>query len=692
MGDISGHPSALKEKEVASLVATVNPARLGLAALDVVAHGHIEVAATDAAEAGSTTTNIVATAHVARLGDILRFTSGTASGYEARVTTVATNSITLGQILPSAPAAADTFEILRHRHPALDASGNLKVNIAAGSSSGTEYTEDAAAAADPAGSAMIMVRKDVPAATVSTDGDNIALRGSNYGAAYVTLVDNAGAFLSVGGGTQYTEDVAAAADPVGNAINLIRKDVPAAVASTDGDNVALRGSNYGAAYVTLVDNAGAFLSVGGGTQYTEDVAAAADPVGNALNLIRADTPGAVTTTDGDNVAARGTNKGELYVKHIDTIPVTQSGTWNVTNVSGTVSLPTGASTAALQTTGNTSLGTIAGAVAGTEMQVDVITMPTVTVNAHAVTNAGTFVVQENGAALTSLQLIDDAIYAEDTASANLDKGMLILARRTAAPANTSGTDLDYESLQMSAGRLWTSATIDAALPTGANVIGALTANQSVNVAQINGVAATMGNGVSGTGVQRVTLASDSTGQVVLAAGAATIGALTANQSVNVAQMNGVATSMGNGVSGTGVQRVVIASDNTANSNPFLVTQQARTSGGATPAMYISAASTNATSVKGSAGQIYMLTASNINAAVRYLKIYNKASAPTVGTDTPLLVFAIPGNTAGAGTNIPIPDCGLAFSTGIAFAITTGVATSDTGAVAANELVVNIGYL
>lgn len=42
-----------------------------------------------------------------------------------------------------------------------------------------------------------------------------------------------------------------------------------------------------------------------------------------------------------------------------TVAATQSGTWNITNISGTVSLPTGASTSALQTTGNTSLATIA---------------------------------------------------------------------------------------------------------------------------------------------------------------------------------------------------------------------------------------------------------------------------------------------------------------------------------------------
>jgi len=51
-------------------------------------------------------------------------------------------------------------------------------------------------------------------------------------------------------------------------------------------------------------------------------------------------------------------------------------------------------------------------------------------------------------------------------------------------------------------------------------------------------------------------------QVTIGAGSATIGSLAANQSVNIAQMNGVTTTMGNGVSGTGVQRVTIASDST----------------------------------------------------------------------------------------------------------------------------------
>jgi len=45
----------------------------------------------------------------------------------------------------------------------------------------------------------------------------------------------------------------------------------------------------------------------------------------------------------------------------DSVSAVQSGTWNINNISGTISLPTGASTSALQTTGNTSLSSILSA-------------------------------------------------------------------------------------------------------------------------------------------------------------------------------------------------------------------------------------------------------------------------------------------------------------------------------------------
>lgn len=78
--------------------------------------------------------------------------------------------------------------------------------------------------------------------------------------------------------------------------------------------------------VRCVDTTGATFeacggSGGSGTEYTEDTAAAANPVGGALIAVRSDTLGAVTDANGDNVALRATNNGELYVKQTDTVHV-----------------------------------------------------------------------------------------------------------------------------------------------------------------------------------------------------------------------------------------------------------------------------------------------------------------------------------------------------------------------------------
>ena len=119
-----------------------------------------------------------------------------------------------------------------------------------------------------------------------------------------------------------------------------------------------------------------------------------------------------------------------------------------------------------------------------------------------------------------------------------------------------------------------------------------------------------------------------------------------------------------------------------------VAPTAHTAGGATPFRLVSAATTNATSVKASAGQVYSITAMNQNAAVRYLKLYNLATAPTVGTSTPVQVYALP-PSGGITLSFPV---GMAFSTGIALATTTGAADSDTGAVALNEIVISLTFL
>jgi hypothetical protein len=53
---------------------------------------------------------------------------------------------------------------------------------------------------------------------------------------------------------------------------------------------------------------------------------------------------------------------------------------------------------------------VEGVASGTAVPVSLASVPS-----HAVTNAGTFVTQENGAALTALQLIDDTIFTDDAA-------------------------------------------------------------------------------------------------------------------------------------------------------------------------------------------------------------------------------------------------------------------------------------
>ncbi len=111
----------------------------------------------------------------------------------------------------------------------------------------------------------------------------------------------------------------------------------------------------------------------------------------------------------------------------------------------------------------------------------------------------------------------------------------------------------------------------------------------------------------------------------------------------------------------------------------------QTTGGATSFTLISAATTNATSVKASAGLLYMLTATNNSATVAFLKMYDKASAPTVGTDIPVMTYMLPSN---GGIAVPIPATGVTFTTGIAYAITGLATTANTTAVALSQVQVN----
>jgi hypothetical protein len=112
-----------------------------------------------------------------------------------------------------------------------------------------------------------------------------------------------------------------------------------------------------------------------------------------------------------------------------------------------------------------------------------------------------------------------------------------------------------------------------------------------------------------------------------------------------------------------------------------------TSGGYSVSRLLAGASTNATSVKASAGQVFGWYLANAAAYTVFFKLYNKASAPTVGTDTPFMTIPVP---AGSAANVEFMR-GLAMGTGVAFATTKLVADADTTVLVANDLVINLLY-
>ena len=103
----------------------------------------------------------------------------------------------------------------------------------------------------------------------------------------------------------------------------------------------------------------------------------------------------------------------------------------------------------------------------------------------------------------------------------------------------------------------------------------------------------------------------------------------------------------------------------------------------------SAAGTNATVAKSSAGRLYKVQAFNNAANPLFLKIYNKATTPTVGTDTPIATLALPSKVT---YNLDFDLIGLYCSLGISCAITANAADNDTTAIAAGDVVgLNIWY-
>jgi hypothetical protein len=108
----------------------------------------------------------------------------------------------------------------------------------------------------------------------------------------------------------------------------------------------------------------------------------------------------------------------------------------------------------------------------------------------------------------------------------------------------------------------------------------------------------------------------------------------------------------------------------------------------------SANSTNATSVKNSSGAIFNMIIHNTHSggggsgsAIAF-RLYDKATAPVVGTDVPMIIIHVSANSS---KEINFTS-GITFTNGIAYSITDGDALLDATVVTADGVQVYIGYM
>ncbi len=290
-----------------------------------------------------------------------------------------------------------------------------------------------------------------------------------------------------------------------------------------------------------------------------------------------------------------------------------------------------------------------------------------------VKNSGTFVVQVDGAALTALQLIDNpvAVLGTATYTETSTSGMIAGAVRNDALATLAGTDNEIAPLQVNAsGALYTVLSAGTAeigkLAAGTAAIGKLAANSGVDIGDVDILTVTPGTGASNLGkAEDAVHGSGDVGVMSLAvrndALAALGGADGDYAPLQVGEDGGLWTRPSAGPLGGCKMFTSVDLDQT---------EEDPTSGPTT---------------------IYGIYAWNATAAPLWLQMFN-TNTVTVGTTAPTNNFLIPANadSDGAGVVIPIPVCGLAYSTALTVAITTGSGT-DNGAPGAGDAGIVILY-
>lgn len=366
---------------------------------------------------------------------------------------------------------------------------------------------------------------------------------------------------------------------------------------------------------------------------------------------------------------------------------------NINNVSGTVSLPTGASTSALQPTNAAAGSTTSGQTGNVVLCAVTTSAPTYTNGQSNFCNMDT-----SGAIRVSATGSGGTSVAQGSTTSGQNVSPAGCATVSSSPTNTNA-----QTNMM---------TCDTAGLLKVNVVaGGGTGGTSVAQGST-----TSGQNVSPMGCRTLTSApTDTTGQTNMPS-CDTAGAIR----VNVTSATGVAqgsTTSGQSISPIGCRTLTSApTDTTAQTNiPWCTTKGSQvvaqptaadlnvtaalasgsavqpvpgTTGGLSIFYLTAANSTNATNVKASAGTLYDVELSNNSATLAYVSFYNTAGTPTCGTSIVGQAMIPANSTSGAGW-VSNSGLGKAFSTGIGICVTTGIA--GTGSVAASAYTITLGY-
>ena len=142
----------------------------------------------------------------------------------------------------------------------------------------------------------------------------------------------------------------------------------------------------------------------------------------------------------------------------------------------------------------------------------------------------------------------------------------------------------------------------------------------------------------------------------------------------------------------GLVAAIVVFATTVDFSTVVAPNEGAIANGATVHRRISVGTTeDETQIKATAGIVLSITATNTNAAARYLKCYNLTAANAApGTSTPWLALAIPPAATSGHLDVTFP-VGAIFSTALTCALVTGAADSDVAEVAASEIMWFITY-